>query len=204
MPLPPLLQCWRASTIQCSYLVGVCCQSWQDMVYNVSFTPKTCLLTFPRWDSTSHSPNWCHCLCCRNAKESVLLGAIIWLESTVRAGTIWYLSSSLTAGSCWPVLDEIRPTILKTDAIASLAAMLKSQHSWMQLFDWKALSELAKYSMWGLLCLWQTYWPVPDEIREAILQTDAIHSLAAMLKSQTLWAQSSGWRMVSKIGKYGI
>jgi hypothetical protein len=48
-----------------------------------------------------------------------------------------------------PILDKIQHAILKTDALSSLVAMLKSQSSWMQLFGWRVLSELAKNGMWG-------------------------------------------------------
>ena len=45
------------------------------------------------------------------------------------------------------VLAEIWLAILQTDTVASIVAMLKSQHSWMLLFSWRALSELATYSL---------------------------------------------------------
>ena len=48
---------------------------------------------------------------------------------------------------CWLVLDDVHPAILQTDAVATIAAMLKSQHSWIQLFGWRALSELLKYGI---------------------------------------------------------
>ena len=48
-----------------------------------------------------------------------------------------------------PILDEIQHAILKTDVRSLLVAMLKSQSFWMQLFDRRVLSELAKNGIWG-------------------------------------------------------
>jgi len=61
--------------------------------------------------------------------------------------------------------------------------MLKSQNHSVQLLDWILLSELVEYGILVSLGLQQTSSSALNEIQLAILQTDAMLSLALMLKS---------------------
>jgi hypothetical protein len=81
--------------------------------------------------------------------------------------------------------------------------MLKSQNHSVQSFGWTVLSELAEYGILFSLGLQQTSSPVLDEIQLAILQTNAIPSLALMLKSLDN-VKPSVWKVLFELAKYGI